>query len=461
MGLIDRIAKAFSLGPAVVQPWETSFGHGQDHVGALGAVDSGKYAATNTAVYACTTLRAKNLAKLRLRLYRRAANGDRVEVTTGRLYDLLKSVNPHWTFRRLLRMTEMALATYGQAFWVLETGTNRTATQTPPREIWWANPMHMRVLPDPVRYVAGYVYEHNGARIAFAPEDVVWLRYDNPVDEYSGLSPISAARMAIDTAYGAMRSNKAIFEGGMQLSGVLGPADKRQALTREQTEMLAAMLERRFRGADKAHRLAVLTQPVAFTALNLTPKDAEFLGLMRWGMREVCTAFGVPPELIGDHEHATYSNIQQAARALWTDTLIPEATFLADEITEQLVPLFKGEADEVEFDTSEIETLQEDRGALIDQITKLVAVGVPLNRTLQELAPQFLPPGERGYAWGDAAWLPTNTLSPVTAASYAGMVAPPKPTPATPPQLPAPDMALPPAEPTPVGVPQGKALRRS
>lgn len=417
----DRIAKAFRLGPATVDGFETTFGHDQTRY----ALEKyGDYAATNAAVYACSNIRAKNLAKLRLRIYKRTASGERVEVTSGRLFDLMRSINGFWTFRRLVRMTEMSLCAYGQAFWILENGVaGRTAAQVAPKELWWANPAKMKVVPDPVGYIKGYLYEDQGNTLAFDPADVIWLKYDNPADEFSGLSPIASARLAIDTAAGAMRSNRQIFDSGMMLSGVIGPADKTSSLTREQAEQLSQMLERRFKGADKAHRTAVLTQPISFTPLNLTPKDAEFMSIMNWGVREVCTVYGVAPQLIGDQTHSTYSNYEQAAKALWTDTLLPEARFLADEITEQLVPLFGNEADEVEFDTSDIETLQEDRAEVIDQIVKLVGIGVPLNRALQELAPRFLPPGETGYAWGDSAWLPA-TLVPVSDASAPAPAAP-------------------------------------
>lgn len=376
---------------------------------------------SSSAVFACTNIRAKNLAKLPLRIYKRAKNGERIEVNHGALYDLLSSVNQFWTFKRLLRMTEMSLCTYGQSFWVLETGVkNRNSRQTRPREIWWAHPAKMKVLPDPDQYVKGFLYEDSsGHSVMFDPADVVWMKYDNPGDEWSGMSPLSAARIGIETAMSAQRANKAIFANGMQIAGVVGPADKNAAMTREQAEQVGQMLERRFRGADKAHRLAVLTQPISFTNLSLTPKDAEFLGLMAWGLREVAMVFGVPPELIGDHEHATYSNIESAEKAFWTDTLIPEANFIADEITEQLVKLFSDEADEVEFDTTDIETLQEDRSELITQITQLVGVGVPLNRVLQELAPRFLPPGQKGYPWGDVAWL-SSGLVPIDKAPTGG-----------------------------------------
>ena len=127
----DRIAKAFRLGPATVDAFETTFGHDQER---YAPAAYGDYPATNAAVFACSSIRAKNLAKLRLRIYKRAANGERVEVTSGRLFDLMRSVNGYWTFRRLIRMTEMSLCTYGQAFWVLENGVEgRTAAQSAPR----------------------------------------------------------------------------------------------------------------------------------------------------------------------------------------------------------------------------------------------------------------------------------------------------------------------------------------
>lgn len=430
MSWTERIRKAFRLGPASIDPFETTFGHDQTR---YAPENYGDYVALSAAVYACSNLRAKNLAKLPLRIYKRATNGDRIEVTSGRLWDLMQSVNGHWTFHRLIRMTELSLCAYGQAFWILENGTTgRTSLQVPPREIWWANPSKMKVVPDPTGYIKGFIYTDNGVSIAFDPSDIIWLKYDNPADEFSGLSPIASARLAIDTANGAMRSNRQIFENGMMLSGVIGPADKSSSLTREQAEQLSQMLERRFRGADKAHRTAVLTQPISFTPLNLSPRDAEFMALMNWGIREVCTVFGVAPQLIGDQTHSTYSNYEQAAKALWTDTLLPEATFFADELTEQLVPLFGNEADEIEFDASNIETLQEDRAEVIDQVVKLVGVGVPLNRALQELAPRFLPPNKLGYEWGDVAWLPAGLVA--VSSSVPEPVA--VPVPIAPPQLP-------------------------
>lgn len=406
MRWIDRLThalKAFRLGPAVVEPADTYWGKDPE---VFAPAAYGDYIATSSSVYACANLRAKNIASLPLRAYR-MVNGEPVEVTDGAFIDLMKRVNPHWTLNRLKQMTELSLCLWGQAFWVLERGENG---QGVPKEIWWARPDRMRLVPDEKNYIAGWIYDWDNERLPFTPDEVIWFRYPNPLDEFAGLSPIASTRLAIDTAAGALASNHAIFKNGLQLAGVVTPTDKEANWSREQVEFLRDSLERRFKGADKAHKLAVLGQAASFQSIGVSPRDAQFIELMKWTRGDVASAMAVPPELIGDHEHATYSNIEQAYKGFWTDCLIPEASMLADDITEQLCRMFP-DVDYVEFDTTHVSALQPDKAALVEQATKWVAMGVPLNKVLSEIAPQFLPE-DGGYAWGDAPMMlpvPQNT----------------------------------------------------
>ena len=407
----DLISKAFRLGPAVVESADVAFGTDPEK---WSPERYGDYVATSSAVYACVNLRARNLAGLGLHVYR-----DGAIVEDGPVVELLKTVNPYWTWPRLVHMTEMALCLWGQAFWVIERGPDGEGT---PREIWWARPDKMRIVPDVNNYIAGYVYEWNNQRLAFKPSEVVWFRYPNPLDEFAGLSPIAATRLAVDTGHAALRSNHAIFSNGVQLAGVVAPADKDQTWQRDQVEALREMLERRFKGADKAHRLAVLGQPATFTPMGVSPKDAQFIELMKWTRTDVCMVYGVPPELVGDQEGSTYNNVTQAHRAVWTDTLIPEAVMIASEITEQFLPMFApGVADRVEFDTAGIMALQADMKETAEQAKLWATIGVPLNAILRELAPQFLDDGE-GWPWGDGpADMPAEATRGEKFAEYPGL----------------------------------------
>lgn len=411
--------RAFALGPAVVERFEQE--HGRDP-SAFSPTAYGNYIVLSSAVYTCATYRAKNIARLPLTFWRTAANGKRTQVEAGPLVELFARVNPYWTLPRLLRMTELSRCLWGVSYWALERGRQARGR---PTEIWWARPDRMRVLPHPTDYLAGFQYEHGGETIPFRPDEVVWLPLDNPLDEYAGLSPLASARLAIDTGQAALRSNRNLFANGMQLGGLITPEVGAPPLTNQKMDELEERFERRFRGEDKAHKWAILAGGLKVQSLGISPKDAEFLGLMKWSRGDVAMVFGIPPELIGDHEHATYSNIDQAYKGVWTDTLVPEAEDIANQLTEQVLPLLGG-ADVAAFDFSGIASLQEDRGSLVDQMAKLWAMGVPLNPLLQEFQPTLLPPNGTGYPWGDVAWLGTN-VQPVNGPALPAPQAPEPP----------------------------------
>jgi HK97 family phage portal protein len=388
--LRDILAKTFRLGPAVIEAADIAFGTDPE---TWSPEVYGNYIATSSAVYACTNLRARNLASLPLHFY-----DDGEEVTDGPLIDLMKRVNPWWTPNRLWQMTVLALDLWGEAYWVLERGPDGKGE---PREIWWARPDRMRLVPDYNDYISGYIYEWNNQRLAFTADEVIYFRYPNPINEFEGLSPIAATRLALDTGHAALRSNHNVFSNGVQLAGVVTPADKDSTWARDQVEALRDMLEKRFKGVDKAHRLAVLGQAATFTPMGISPKDAQFIELMRWTRSDACMVYGVPPELIGDQEGATYNNVREAHKGFWTDTMIPLAQMLTQELTEQLLPKFKQPVDRAEFDLSGVQALQADMKETAEQAKVWASIGVPLNRILSELAPQFLNEGE-GWEWGDS-----------------------------------------------------------
>jgi HK97 family phage portal protein len=403
------MALAFKMGRAFDRT-ESDWGHDQS---AYVDTKYAQYLTLSTAVYACANVRAKNLAKLPLKLYKLGRNGAQREVTRGRLAKLLNKVNPFWTWGRLIRMTELSLCAWGQCYWVLERGADGV-----PVEIWWARADQMRPVVDPVKYVRGFIYEAGGEKIGFPVEDVIWFRYENPNDEFSPLSPIAPARLSIDTTFAALKSNRSIFTNGMNTAGFLHPADQKDKMTKPQVEELQELLEHRLKGEDKAHRIAVLSHAAKFESVTISPKDAEFLGLLAAGIEDVCRVYDVPPPFIQHFARATWANIRESHRGLWQNCLLPEGAMIAEEITEQLLPNFPGEADIVRFDESAVLILQEDRGELVQQMYKMWTMGVPLNNLLAKYEPSLLPPG--GYAWGDTFWAPLN-LVPAGEALAPGM----------------------------------------
>lgn len=355
--------------------------------------DAASYLTTSITVMQCNRLRAQLLSSLPLKAYKVAKNGKRTEVTSGPLIELLSKVNPFWTASRLLEMTEMSLGTWGETYWFINKA-GRT-----PKEIWWARADLVTVKTSNRDYISHFEYHvpNSGQVIRYERDETIWFRYANPGNEFAGLSPLQAAMLAADTSYAAMVSNRLMFKNGMQIAGVIGPPDGK-TFTDEQADRLESSLARRFKGADKAHRWAVFQYDMKFQPSSVSPKDAEFLGTLQWGKEEIANAYGVPLDMIGGQR--TYENITAAELAIWQRTMIPEARFIATELTEQLLPLFPGEADLVEFDFSDVGVLQEAERAKWATDKEQLAAGVmTINKYLADK-------GDDPVPWGDGWWAP-------------------------------------------------------
>ena len=400
MGLLERVAAqrdpqaAFPVGAGVVDPWDRANGHDDSM---FSPEEYGNYIVTSNEVYSAIDLRSRLMAGRRLQLLKGSAP-DLVEQTSGPLFDLLRHVNPFWTWNRLMRATEQCMGLWGEAYWVLEGGRR-------PSEIWWVKPSRMTPVPHESGYLAGYLYKPatGGPDIPFSVDEVIWFRYPNPIDEFSALAPVAAARLAADVASAGMKSNRKLFDQGLQLGGMIAPATGKATFSEDQAKDLEKALDRRWSGVDKAHKWAVLRFEAQFRGLDVTPKDAEFVDAMNLSARHVWRALGVPSPLLNDGEFATLANLQVYQTVLWEHTLVPEGDFLSAEIEEQLLPRYKGQADLLRFNYDDVPALQEAHTKTWDRERGQLVVGAI---TINEWRKKYgMPP----VPWGDQPWMPVNT----------------------------------------------------
>ncbi len=156
---------------------------------------------------------------------------------------LLDRVNPWYTRGDLWQATEIYLNLWGQAFWTLERDEEGR------REIWPLRPDRMTVLPDRRNYIRGFVYRGSGGTpVAYTPDEVVWLRYFNPLEEYAGLSPLAPARMSVDMGGDGLRFNRKLSTQLRQPDFVLLTDAQ---LTDSEIEEFYSRWEARYRGPAK------------------------------------------------------------------------------------------------------------------------------------------------------------------------------------------------------------------
>ncbi len=365
----------------------------------------GRYMATSPSVYAAVRLRAEAVTRPPLRVYRvepdlRQDQGERrVPVEASHpAARLLERVNPWYTRADLWRATEIYLCLWGSAFWAIQRGEDGEP------ELWPLRPDRMVVIPDRQRYVRGFVYRGSGyggssgsmpsENVAYTPDEIVWLRYFNPLEELAGLSPLAPARLSADMGHEGLRFNRHLLRNSARPDFLLLTNHE---LNDAELEDFYQRWEQRYQGPGNAHRPAVASAVRDVKTLGLSHRDIDFIQGLRWSLEEVSRAYGVPKLLLGDFERATYANVQASERMFWRNTVVPEVRFLEDQMNRALLPRLGYPQLRAEFDLSAIEALQEDEASRVQRETALLDRGVlTINEVRRERNLPEVP-------WGDGA----------------------------------------------------------
>lgn len=324
-------------------------------------------------VYAAVKLRADAVARPELRVYRvSSVNGQARREWVGREHpaqSLLDGVNPYWTGGDLWRATETYLNLWGESYWAVERDESGT-----PFELWPLRPDRVRVVPDEDEYIRGYVYTGlSGESVGFAADEVVRMRYFNPLDEYAGLSPIGPARLSVDMGMDALRGNRSGI-GNDATPGVVFETDA--VFSETEVEEFYRKWESRHRGPSKKLRPGIIGEGMKASQVGFSPKDMEYLNTLRWTVEDVARAFNVPKPLLHDLERATYANIETTRRMFWETCIVPELRFFEEALRERLLPMFGETGLVAEFDTSNIEALRESETERARRISMYVSAGV-------------------------------------------------------------------------------------
>src|SRR6476646_1588605 len=154
-----------------------------DHVEQLRHYSSWVYAAVNAI--------AQEVARQRPSLYRDTgpAEHDRESLpATHPLARLLTHPNPWLTPWELWYLTVVYLELTGNCYWYAAPLTVGAARLAVPGELWIVPTPWVRVVPDSERYVRAYEVSAPGAAPElFTPEEIIHLKYPNPLDLHYGL----------------------------------------------------------------------------------------------------------------------------------------------------------------------------------------------------------------------------------------------------------------------------------
>ena len=133
-----------------------------------------------------------------------------------------------------------------------------------------------------------------------------------------GYSPIALERNAIGLGIASEEYGSKFFSNGARPSGILTHPNtvKNPAALRESWNSI-------YGGSGNANRVAILEEGMRFEPIAIPNNEAQFLETRKFQVDEICRIFRVPPHLVGDLEHATFSNIEHMSIDFAVHTIRP------------------------------------------------------------------------------------------------------------------------------------------
>ena len=277
----------------------------------FGRANSGKRVTDRTAlqhiaVYACVRVLSEAIAQLPLHLYKYNDNG-KERVPQHPLYFLLHDQpNPEMT-SFVFRETLMShLLIYGNAYaQIIRNGRGDVIGLYP------LMPDKMKVDRDEKNRLI-YIYsrydeanpnlKEQGDIVLYADEvlHIPGLGYDGLV----GYSPIALAKNAIGISIACEDYGASFFGNNANPSGVL----EHPGVIKNPDKLRDAW--HRAYGGRNAHKVAVLEEGVKFTPISIPNNEAQFLETRKFQIEEIARMYRVPLHMIGDLDHATFSNVE-------------------------------------------------------------------------------------------------------------------------------------------------------
>ncbi len=227
---------------------------------------------------------------------------------------LFMNPNKDMSWYDLIEYTVSYLELGGNEYWEI---ARLLKGEGVPGEIYPLRPDRIRIRPnkagrgiDYYRFkVTPFAKEHKD----FPPKDIIHFLYFNPMDDWYGLSPLSAAAMSAQSERYTIAYNQGFFQRDATPPGYLHTD---QPLTKTQALEIGAGWRKNLSGIANKHKIPVMPRGLKFTSIGINARDMQFLKQRQYNREEILSVFGVPPVKVGLLAEAKYC-LPPSAR-VWT-----------------------------------------------------------------------------------------------------------------------------------------------
>ena len=326
----------------------------------------------NAPFYAAAMLLSRTVASMPI--YIEAKKSGRM--VTSENHPILSLMNRNMPLDQFIQMVALWLITTGESYInIVKSDHDNRPLGLVPIPAQNIDPIQ----GDYLKPITGYKYTEN-REIYFSEDEIIFIKLPNLREYFHGMSPGVPLGEIIDLHNAAITWNKNVALGG----GVPPIIATAPGITQEESNRLKDAWQMQG-GAANAHRLKIVSENLTLQRFSDKPQEAEWSEAVQQSMRMIVMALGLSSELLNDAANKTYSNFQEARKALYMEAAIPLGKMIYSAITRALQPLYVDNP-EIIIDTDKIDAIQEDRALAIDRLTKAVSAGIiTANEAREEL----------------------------------------------------------------------------
>jgi HK97 family phage portal protein len=284
---------------------------------------------TYVTVYACITLIASDIGKLRIKLVQQASDGTWDETTSPAFSPVLKNPNDYQNRLQFLENWVASKLISGNTYVLKQRDERRIVTQ-----LYILDPNRVKVL---LSSDGAVYYQLATDTISGLPETVTVPANEIIHDRMCplhhplvGVSPITACGLAAIQGLRIQENSTLFFQNGAAPGGILSSD---QVIKNDQATELKNRWEANYGGANRG-AVAVLGNGLKYQQLMMSAVDSQLIEQLRWTSETVCSAFHVPPFKVGVGTYPSYNNVEALDQQYYSQclqTLIEHIEALLDK----------------------------------------------------------------------------------------------------------------------------------
>lgn len=284
--------------------------------------DSDK-AMTLTSVWNAIRLLSESVSSLPISVYKKEANGDKIEDVNNRIYNLIKfKPNSYQNKITFFEYIMYSVLTDGNSYVHIVRDNNSNPVELVP-----LNPELVTI------YVKDreIFYQTQGAGVLDS-KDVLHVKLISD-DGVEGLSPIDQCAKAINWSLSMEEFGKTFFTNGAKPSSVLSTD---RALSETAIMRLKESFNNAYAKLKNSNSTIILEEGLTFKPISISPEQAQFLASRQFGVEEIARIFNLPPHMLKDLTKSSFNNIEMQSQEFVTYSLMPYLTRIEHEMNLKL-----------------------------------------------------------------------------------------------------------------------------